>query len=95
MRQIQLTLSFTLKELWLRYFEHDRDGAFSRVLTDADIMTYPQDILNSPSCLDHNFRIPLINSDTQDIHSGSLSLIGLPRSPSPQINYLAIRYVVL
>ena len=94
MRQIQLTLSFTLNELWLRYFEHDRDGAFSRVLTDADIMTYPQDILNSPSCSDHNFRIPLINSDTQDIQSGSLPLNGLPRSPSPSINYQALRHVV-
>ena len=94
MRRIQLILSFTLKELWLRYFEHDHDGTFARVLTDADIMTYPQDILNSPSCLDHNFRIPLINSDTQDIHSGSLSLNGLPRSPSPPINYKALRHVV-
>ena len=94
MRRIQLILSFTLKELWLRYFEHDHDGTFARVLTDADIMTYPQDILNSPSCSEHHFRIPLINSDIHDIHSRPLSSNGVPRSPSPPINYKALRYVV-
>lgn len=94
MRRIQLILSFTLKELWLRYFEHDHDGTFARVLTDADIMTYPQDILNSPSCSEHHFRIPLINSDIHDIHSRPLSSNGVPRSPSPPIDFKALRHLV-
>lgn len=56
-------------------------------------MTYPQDIINSPRSSDHIRPAPFINSDVHDLQPGPSSINRVPRSPSPPINFKALRRI--